>query len=159
MKKLSTLLLATVLLATACRKIEVDGTNTTTTTVTDDYILKGRIDVDKTLKSGKTYKLRDIVYVVNGAKLTIEPGVTILGEKSTRGTLVITRGCQIIADATASQPIIFTSDATVPTRGDWGGIVLWKSQNQQLIQWRCRCRRSGRWCKQQRWLGFIWWSR
>lgn len=123
MKKLSTLMLAMVLLATACRKIEVDG-STTTTTVTEDLILKGRIDTDRTLKSGKTYKLRDIVYVVNGAKLTIEPGVTILGEKSTRGTLVITRGCQIIADGTANQPIVFTSDATTPARGDWGGIVI-----------------------------------
>lgn len=124
MKKLSTLALSIILLATACRKIEVDGTNTNTSTVTEDYILKGRIDADKTLKSGKTYKLRDIVYIVNGAKLTIEPGVTILGEKSTRGTLVITRGCQIIADAAANQPIVFTSDAATPTRGDWGGIVI-----------------------------------
>jgi hypothetical protein len=124
MKKLSTAILALVLLATSCRKIEEDGNNSGTTTVSDDYILKGRIDTDKTLKSGKTYKLRDIVYIVNGAKLNIEPGVTIIGEKSTRGTLVITRGCQIIADASATQPIVFTSDAVTPARGDWGGIVI-----------------------------------
>jgi hypothetical protein len=124
MKKLSTLVLAVVLLAAGCRKIEVDGTNNNSSTVSEDLVLKGKIDTDRTLKSGKTYKLRDIVYIVSGAKLTIEPGVIIQGEKSSRGTLVITRGCQIIAEGTASQPIVFTSDASTPTRGDWGGIVI-----------------------------------
>lgn len=124
MKKLSTLLLAVIVLISSCRKIEVDGNSGNNNTVSEDLILKGRIDTDRTLKSGKTYRLRDIVYLVNGAKLTIEPGVTILGEKSTRGTLVVTRGCQILAEGTAANPIVFTSDAATPARGDWGGLVI-----------------------------------
>lgn len=125
MKKLIVASVALITLATSCRKIEIDANSTNPTApVAEDLILKGRIDADRTLKSGLTYKLRDIVYVVSGAKLTIEPGAIIQGEKSTRGTLVITRGCQIIANGTASKPIVFTSDASTPSRGDWGGIVI-----------------------------------
>ena len=47
-----------------------------------------------------------------------------MGEKSSRGTLVITRGSQLIANGTAEKPVVFTSDAANPTRGDWGGIVI-----------------------------------
>jgi hypothetical protein len=66
------------------------------------------------------------VYVVNGAKLTIQPGTVIQGEKgaTSRGTLVITKGAQLIADGTKDNPIVFTSDASTPARGDWGGIVI-----------------------------------
>jgi hypothetical protein len=91
---------------------------------TDNLVLSGKVNSDRTLKSGNTYKLRGIVYVVDGAKLTIEPGVIIEGEKSSRGTLVVTRGTQIVANGTAEKPIVFTSDAATPARGDWGGIVI-----------------------------------
>lgn len=116
-----------VLLVTSCRKIEVDGTdNSTPTTPTpgENTILSGRISTDIMLKSGYTYTLKGIVYVVDGAKLIIEPGVIIHGEKASRGTLVITRGCQLIANGAAEKPIIFTSDAASPSRGDWGGVVI-----------------------------------
>ncbi|MBD0296802.1 MAG: hypothetical protein ICV84_16665 [Flavisolibacter sp.] len=115
------------LLVTGCRKIEVDGTDNSNNNSNpgDNLILSGRISTDRTLKAGNTYKLRGIVYVVDGAKLTIEPGVTIQGEKSSRGTLVITRGTQILANGTANQPIVFTSDAGANAqRGDWGGVVI-----------------------------------
>lgn len=120
--------LSVVLLASSCRKIEIDdnGENTggSGTGTTDNLILSGRISSDRTLESGKTYKLRGTVYVVDGAKLTIQPGVTIQGEKSSRGALIITRGSQILANGTAERPIVFTSDAANPQSGDWGGIVI-----------------------------------
>jgi len=125
MKRIVILGCSALVLFTGCRKIEVDdngGSNGGATA--DNFILSGRIDSDKTLETGKTYRLRGTVYVVDGAKLTIQPGVTILGEKSSRGALVITRGTQIFANGTASQPIVFTSDAANPQRGDWGGIVI-----------------------------------
>lgn len=115
-------------LISGCRKIEVDGdgsaNNNTNTGTSENLILSGRINTDRTLKAGNTYKLRGIVYVVDGAKLTIEPGVIIQGEKSSRGTLVITRGTQILAKGTVDKPIVFTSDAATPAMGDWGGIVI-----------------------------------
>jgi hypothetical protein len=38
--------------------------------------------------------------------------------------LIITRGCKINADGTAAKPIVFTSEASNPQRGDWAGLVL-----------------------------------
>jgi hypothetical protein len=125
MKRFTYFVLFAALLAAGCRKIEVDGNgNDPGTGNTDNLVLSGKINTDRTLKTGNTYKLRGIVYVVDGAKLTIEPGVTIQGEKSSRGTLVITRGTQILANGTVDKPIVFTSDAANPAMGDWGGIVI-----------------------------------
>ena len=71
-------------------------------------------------------KLMNKVYVKNNATLTIAPGTIIRGDKVTQGTLIITRGAKIIADGTAANPIVFTSNEAVGARneGDWGGLVL-----------------------------------
>lgn len=71
-------------------------------------------------------KLMNKVYVKNNATLTIAPGTIIRGDKLTQGTLIITRGAKIIADGTAANPIVFTSNEAVGARneGDWGGLVL-----------------------------------
>src|SRR4030095_14325005 len=132
MKKLFYYALALIVLFGSCRKIEEDnivisgGGGTDTTGTTENTVLEGKISSDRTLKANYVYKIRGFVYVVNGAKLTIEPGTVIKGEKgtSTRGALVITTGCQIIADGTADKPIVFTSDQPNPQRGDWGGLVI-----------------------------------
>jgi hypothetical protein len=127
MKRLFLFVLAATMLAVSCRKIEVDdnGTNPGPGTGTiENLIISGRISSDRTLKAGNTYILRGTVYIVDGAKLTIEPGVIIHGEKSSRGTLVVTKGTQILANGTVNKPIVFTSDAATPQRGDWGGIVI-----------------------------------
>lgn len=128
MKRIALLAVSAGLLISSCRKIEIDGPTTVVTTPGsggENLVLSGKINTDRTLRSGNTYTLRGIAYVVDGAKLTIEPGVTIQGEKSSRGTLVITRGTQILASGTADKPIVFTSDAGANAqRGDWGGIVI-----------------------------------
>ena len=126
MKQITLVVLAIVTLAASCRKIEIDGDGGSSPAPVqgESTVLSGKINTDRTLRSGSTYTLKGIVYVVDGAKLTIEAGVTILGEKSSRGTLVITRGCQVLANGTEAKPIIFTSDATTPQRGDWGGLVI-----------------------------------
>jgi hypothetical protein len=71
-------------------------------------------------------KLMNKVYVKNNATLTIAPGTIIRGDKLTQGSLIVTRGAKIIADGTASNPIVFTSNEAVGARneGDWGGLVL-----------------------------------
>lgn len=108
-----------------CRKIEVDGTAAAPAPgPTENTILSGKINTDRTLKASYTYTLRGLVYITDGATLTIEPGTKILGEKNSRAALIITRGCKLIANGTAAAPIVFTSDQSSPQRGDWGGIVL-----------------------------------
>ena len=126
MKKFFILISTVGLLSTGCRKIEIDGNTTTVTTPTgtENTILEGRIIQNLTLKSQFTYKLRGLVYVTNGAILTIQPGTKIVGELNRNGALIICRGAKIIADGTAANPIIFTSEAATPQRGDWAGLVL-----------------------------------
>ena len=130
MKKLflySVLIAATAL---SCRKIEVDGGTTVVSGggtgggTTENTILEGRISENRTLKAAYTYKLRGLVYVTNGAILTIEPGTKIVGEKGRQGGLIITRSCKIIADGTEAKPIVFTSEEATPQRGDWSGLVI-----------------------------------
>jgi len=126
MKKLLIIFIAAGFLNSGCRKIEVDGstTNTTTTSSNESTILEGRITENRTLKAQYTYKLRGLVYVTNGAVLTIEPGTKIVGENGRNGGLIITRNAKLNADGTADKPIIFTSEAATPQRGDWAGVVL-----------------------------------
>jgi hypothetical protein len=127
MKKLLILIATVGLLNTGCRKIEVDGGTTTVTNpggTTENTILEGRITENRTLQAKYTYKLRGLVYVTNGAILTIEPGTKIVGEQGQRGGLIICRSAKIIADGTVDKPIVFTSESANPVRGDWAGIVI-----------------------------------
>jgi hypothetical protein len=128
MKRISVIALAAILVSTGCRKIEVDGAtiinNSGGNETTENTILEGRITANRTLKAAYTYKLRGLVYVTNGAILTIEPGTKIVGEAGKNGGLIITRRSKIIADGTMDKPIVFTSEKTSPARGDWAGLVL-----------------------------------
>lgn len=88
--------------------------------------LTGEIKGRKTLSADTVYLLKGFVYVTEGAVLTIPPGTIIKGDKSTKGTLIVERGGQIMAQGTASQPIVFTSNQPKGQRnyGDWGGVIL-----------------------------------
>jgi hypothetical protein len=88
--------------------------------------LTGTINTTTTLTSDKVWTLKGYVYVADGAKLIIQPGTTIVSDISEKGALCIERGAQIIAEGTATKPIIFTSGkiAGERTPGDWGGIVI-----------------------------------
>ncbi len=91
-----------------------------------NQILTGTIDKDLKLTKNNTYKLIGTVYVTNKAVLTIEPGTVIRGDKESCGTLVITKGSKLIAEGTAAEPIVFTSNNSNLMRkpGDWGGIII-----------------------------------
>ncbi len=58
--------------------------------------------------------------------LTIQPGTLVIGDKESKGTLIVQRGSKIFAEGTVNQPIVMTSEAPVGQRlpGDWGGLVV-----------------------------------
>ncbi|GMU87339.1 MAG: hypothetical protein AMXMBFR48_25800 [Ignavibacteriales bacterium] len=99
-------------------------------TVTGNVVIEGDITSNLTLTSDKTYLLRGFVRVQSGATLTVQAGTVIFGENSTQGSLIVKPGGKLIANGTASQPIVFTSEfakqgsTRQPTYGDWGGIIL-----------------------------------
>jgi hypothetical protein len=127
MKKLFFIIALVGFALNGCRKIQIDGDDGGTNnggTTDENTILEGRITTNRTLSAKYTYKLRGLVYVTNGAILTIEPGTKIVGESGKNGGLIITRSSKIIADGTVDKPIVFTSEAATPKRGDWAGVVL-----------------------------------
>jgi len=126
MKRIILSMLTIFTLTVSCRKIEVDGpsNNNVITPSNENTILEGRITANRTLKADYVYKLRGLVYVTNGAVLTIEPGTKIVGEQGRTGALIITRSSKIIADGTVDKPIVFTSESASPARGDWAGLVI-----------------------------------
>ena len=87
-------------------------------------ILSGNIAQDTKLSKDNIYLLLGDVFVTNNSKLTIEPGTVILGDFKTKGSLTISRGCQIIAEGTKTDPIIFTSSKSDKKPGDWGGVFV-----------------------------------
>ena len=102
--------------------VEVTGVITANTTWTADkiYKLKGFVRV------GNDPTVTDVPAKNSGPTLTIQPGTVIYGDKATKATLVIQRGAKIIAEGTATSPIVFTSESAVGTKepGDWGGLVI-----------------------------------
>jgi hypothetical protein len=88
--------------------------------------LPNYIDKNTTLQKKNTYLMQGVVYVLNNATLTIEPGTIIKGDYATFGALVITKGSKIIANGLETDPIVFTSNRSQYDRksGDWGGIIL-----------------------------------
>jgi hypothetical protein len=84
------------------------------------------ITTNTTWTSNNKYILKGFVKVKSPAVLTIEPGTIIKGDKVSKGTLIIERGAQIIAEGTPSKPIVFTSNEAKGSRayGDWGGIII-----------------------------------
>ena len=104
-----------------------------------DFVdVKGAITSDVTWTSDKVYRLDGFVFV-EGGTLTIEPGTVVIAKSNpTTGdnttSLIITREAKIVAEGTAEEPIIFTSEEddgslTEEDAGFWGGlIVLGKAQ-------------------------------
>ncbi len=94
---------------------------------TDTVILtpgSGSITEDLTLTSDTEYLITGATIVASGTVLTIEPGTIIRAEAGPNVYLAIEQGAQIVANGTPSSPIIFTSNSTAPSAGDWGGLIL-----------------------------------
>ena len=76
-----------------------------------EFVFTGK----QTLKKG-TYLLKGWVYIANGAELTIEPGTIIKGDKQTKASLIVERGGKLIAQGSATAPIVFTSEESAGSR-------------------------------------------
>jgi hypothetical protein len=98
-------------------------------------VVEGVLEGNVTWTKDKIYRLKGYVRVgeeaVSGTVtkvgvLTIQPGTVIIGDKATKGTLVVQRGSKLIAEGTAAEPIVFTSAEGIGSRspGDWGGVVI-----------------------------------
>ncbi|WP_047247200.1 autotransporter outer membrane beta-barrel domain-containing protein [Maribacter thermophilus] len=101
--------------------------------------LTGVLTEDQTWEAENIYILDGRVVVDEGVTLTIEAGTIIKGEEgleSLASALVIDQGGKLIAEGTASQPIIFTSVLDGISQGEttgtlgtgdtglWGGIII-----------------------------------
>lgn len=112
---------------------------------TTNKLISTSIKTNTTWYADTVYQLTGRIAVENGATLTIQPGTIIKGEAGTGSNataLLIARGGKLIAEGTASAPIIFTSvadeitpelvaagnfaspnlDATI--NGLWGGVII-----------------------------------
>lgn len=131
-KSLWALIIGGALLSTtACKKDDDDNSTPAPTPVSPtapvpDVILEGSLTADRSLDADSIYELKGFVYVEDGATISIEQGTVIIGDKDTKGTLIIKRGAKIHAVGTPGAPIVFTSNQAPGSRdyGDWGGIIL-----------------------------------
>jgi len=123
MRKLLVAILVFGLLS--CEK-ELGGGDTAPINIPTSTTLSGNINTTTTLTADKVWTLKGYVYVTDGAKLIIQPGTTIVSDIAEKGALCIERGAQIIAEGTATKPIVFTSGRANGEKapGDWGGIVI-----------------------------------
>lgn len=97
------------------------GGGTTTRTIE----LAGVYTSDFTLNPANNYKLSGSMIMEEGTTLTIPAGITVkCTAAGTQVFVAIKQGARIVAEGTASNPIVFTSNASSPNAGDWGGIVI-----------------------------------
>lgn len=85
------------------------------------------ITTNTTWTSNNVYLIQGLIYVKNGATLTIQPGTKILGDATVaNSSLVITKGAKINAVGTSTNPIVFSSSKVAGSRavGDWGGVII-----------------------------------
>lgn len=114
--------------------------STAVLTIAKEVAVTANISASTTWEKGKIYVLKSRIAVLSGVTLTIEAGVIVKGEAGTGSNataLIIARGAKIMAEGTASSPIIFTSVADKiepgqvaspnldPTlNGLWGGLII-----------------------------------
>ena len=115
----------------------------TSSAFADDVEVTANITTNTTWTADNEYLIGLPIFVTDGAVLTIEPGTKIYCYEDivnqTFGSLIITRGCQIIAEGTPTAPIVFTAlaerDGVETSPGVfrpieitdvslWGGLIL-----------------------------------
>ena len=127
MKKviLSILSISTLLLASCSLDNDDENGGGTTGGEVTAQNLAGNLTTDLILDASVAHNLTGALLVKDGATLTIEAGTRINAlAGGTDVYILVEKGGKIIADGTAAKPILFTSNASIPTAGDWGGIIV-----------------------------------
>ena len=95
-----------------------------TTASGNDCALPASITGELILPAGKDYIVNGRVNVQSGGKLSIAPGVTVIGGGTATAPnfISVQIGGQIYADGTAAKPITFTGPQPIP--GSWAGLVI-----------------------------------
>lgn len=91
----------------------------------DVIFLSGTYTENLTLDANNSYKVNGPLIMASGTTLTIPAGMTI--EALAAGAnvyIAIAQDATIIANGTADNPIVLTSDASNPSAGDWGGLII-----------------------------------
>lgn len=87
--------------------------------------ISGVYTTDLSLDPTKQYLVNGPLLMTSGTTLTVPAGMTIkVAPVGVNAYIGILPGAQIIANGNASNPVVFTSNASSPSTGDWGGIVL-----------------------------------
>lgn len=94
--------------------------------VPETGVLSGNITENMTLNAETLYTLKGATYVKSGVTLTIPAGTRIEADSKFEEVafLGIEKGAKIMAQGTAANPIVFTSNAATPAPQDWGGLVI-----------------------------------
>ncbi|WP_324311023.1 multidrug transporter [Xanthomarina sp.] len=91
----------------------------------ETIFLSGTYTQDLILDANNTYKINGSLIMASGTTLEIPAGMTIKALASGANVYVaISQGAKIIANGTVNSPIVFTSDASTPSAGDWGGLII-----------------------------------
>ena len=98
--------------------------------------LTGTITDNKTLTADKNWMLDGKVVVADGITLTVEAGTKVAGADGTDAWLMVMPGAKLMAEGTAANPIVFTSEAALngqtEASGQWGGVtIIGNSANSQ----------------------------
>ena len=126
------------LVMTSCASDDTADINITDNSVTNNttnpggggstgqtIFLSGTYTQDLTLDANNNYVINGSLIMASGTTLTIPPCMTIEALASGADVYVaISKGAKIDAQGTADCPIIFTSNASAPAAGDWGGLIL-----------------------------------
>ncbi|QBA63098.1 multidrug transporter [Muriicola soli] len=87
--------------------------------------LSGVYTEDLNLDPANDYVVTGPVLMAPGTTMTIPAGMTVRAQPvGVNAYIAIQQGAQINAVGTASEPIVFTSNAGSPSSGDWGGLVI-----------------------------------
>jgi hypothetical protein len=98
-----------------------------------EILVTSNITSNTTWTANNTYNLQTVIYVTNGATLTIEAGTVVASTTGIGGALVVTRGAKLFVQGTAANPVIMTSKADVAT---WtGGNPKTGTWRQAALEW------------------------
>jgi len=87
--------------------------------------LSGVYTEDLTLESGSDYLITGPVLMASGTTLTVPAGMTVKAQPvGVNAYIAIQQGAKINAVGSSVNPIIFTSNASSPASGNWGGLVI-----------------------------------